>query len=37
MGDTQDKSSAYAAINEDDVDAYLEELLNDEPQCDCQE
>ena len=37
MGDTQDKSSAYAAINEDDVDAYLEELLNAEPQCDCQE
>ena len=40
MGDVQDKSSAYAALDEDDVDKYLESLFNDEgaePQCDCQE
>ena len=37
MGDTQDKSSAYAALDEADVDSYLEDLLKDEPQCDCQE
>ena len=41
MGDTQDKSSAYAALEEDDVTEYLESLLNDEdtpePQCDCAE
>ena len=27
MGDVQDKSSAYAALDEDDVEAYLEGLL----------
>ena len=40
LGDVQDKSSAYAALDEDDVDKYLESLFNDEgaePQCDCQE
>ena len=40
MGDVQDKSSAYAALDEDDVDKYLESLFYDEgiePQCDCQE
>tara|TARA_Y100000361_G_scaffold28190_1_gene23136 strand:- start:2754 stop:4040 length:1287 start_codon:yes stop_codon:yes gene_type:complete len=37
MGNTQDKSSAYAALDEADVDSYLEDLLKDEPQCDCQE
>lgn len=36
MGDVQDKSSAYAALDETEVNNYLEELLN-EPQCDCQE
>jgi len=36
MGDVQDKSSAYAALDETDVNDYLEQLLN-EPQCDCQE
>ena len=37
MGDVQDKSDAYAALDEDDVNNYLEDLLNEELQCDCQE
>jgi len=38
MGDVQDKSSAYAALDEGDVDAYLESLLNDPaPDCNCGE
>jgi hypothetical protein len=38
MGDVQDKSSAYAALDEGDVDAYLESLLNDPaPSCNCGE
>jgi len=38
MGDTQDKSSAYAALDEDDVDSYLEGIIgNEPPTCDCQE
>ena len=39
MGDVQDKSSAYAALEEDDVNDYLNSLLDDtpEPQCDCAE
>jgi 3',5'-cyclic AMP phosphodiesterase CpdA len=39
MGDVQDKSSAYAALDEDDVEAYLEGLLvpEEELTCDCQE
>jgi hypothetical protein len=38
MGDTQDKSNAYAALDESDVDAYLESLLNDPaPDCNCGE
>lgn len=38
MGDTQDKSSAYAALDEDEVSDYLESLLNDPaPQCNCGE
>ena len=36
MGDVQDKSSAYAALDETEVNDYLEGLLK-EPQCDCQE
>ena len=36
MGDVQDKSDAYAALDEDDITNYLEDLLK-EPQCDCQE
>jgi len=38
MGDVQDKSDAYAALDEEDVDKYLESLINDnELTCDCQE
>mgnify|MGYP001195505107 FL=1 len=37
MGDTQDKSSAYAALDEQDVESYLEDILNEEITCDCQE
>ena len=40
MGDVQDKSSAYAALEETEVDDYLASLINDgdlEPQCDCAE
>ena len=36
MGDVQDKSNAYAALDEDEVTDYLEGLIK-EPQCDCQE
>ena len=36
MGDVQDKSDAYAALDESDVADYLNDILN-EPQCDCQE
>ena len=40
MGDVQDKSSAYAALDEEDVNDYLASLFEEtetEPQCDCQE
>ena len=39
MGDVQDKSNAYAALEDSDVDDYLNSLLEDtpEPQCDCAE
>ena len=38
MSDTQDKTDAYAALDEADVDDYLAKLLEaPEPQCDCQE
>ena len=38
MGDTQDKTSAYAALDEAEVDDYLESLLNDPaPDCNCGE
>ena len=36
MGDTQDKSDVYAAL-QSDVDEYLADILNEEPTCDCQE
>ena len=36
MGDVQDKSDAYAALDEVDVSNYLDDLLK-EPTCDCQE
>ena len=35
MGDTQDKSDAYAALEDAEADAYLEEILA--PQCECGE
>jgi len=37
MGDVQDKSDAYAALDEALVDDYLNSLLNEELTCDCQE
>ena len=38
MGDVQDKSSAYAALDETEVDDYLASLLEtEEPTCDCAE
>ena len=37
MSDTQDKSDAYAALDESEVDTYLEDILNEELTCDCQE
>ena len=37
MGDTQDKTDAYAALDQSDVDDYLQEILNEPVSCDCQE
>ncbi len=38
MGDTQDKTDAYAALDKTEVDDYLQEILNKSPiTCDCQE
>ena len=38
MGDTQDKSDAYAALDAKDVDEYLEGILEANPiNCDCQQ
>ena len=38
MSDTQDKTDADAALGEDDVDSYLQDILGNEPvTCDCQE
>jgi len=42
MGDVQDKSDAYAALDKSDVDSYLEDILANKPDedpitCDCQE
>ena len=39
MGDVQDKSDAYAALEDTEVDDYLASLLEEtpEPQCDCAE
>ena len=39
MGDTQDKTDAYAALDQNEVDDYLQDILS-EPEpitCDCQE
>ena len=39
MGDVQDKTDAYAALDEADVEDYLSSLMAEvpEPQCDCAE
>ncbi|MAC32653.1 MAG: ribonucleotide reductase [Haliea sp.] len=42
MGDTQDKSDVYAALDDKDIEEYLEDLFMEsanepEPQCDCAE
>jgi hypothetical protein len=38
MGDVQDKSSAYAALDESEVDDYLDSILSDPaPDCNCGE
>jgi hypothetical protein len=38
MGDTQDKSDAYAALRDADIDSYLEDILNESSlTCDCGE
>jgi hypothetical protein len=38
MGDTQDKTDAYAALDQGEVDDYLQDILGNEPvTCDCQE
>ena len=36
MGDVQDKSDAYAALDQGEVEDYLEGILS-QPACDCQE
>ena len=38
MGDTQDKTDAYAALDQSEVDDYLQDILgNEQITCDCQE
>ena len=37
LGDTQDKTNAYAALDQDEVDDYLKEILDNPITCDCQE
>jgi len=38
MSDTQDKTSAYAALDEEEVDDYIDSILNDPaPACNCGE
>ena len=37
MGDVQDKTDAYAALKDTDVEDYLEGILNEPLTCDCQE
>lgn len=38
MGDVQDKTNAYAALSDSEIEDYLESLLNDPaPQCNCGE
>jgi hypothetical protein len=37
MGDVQDKTHAYAALDQTEVDDYLQDILNEPVTCDCQE
>ena len=38
MGNVQDKTDAYAALSDEDVGDYLQDILGNEPvTCDCQE
>lgn len=37
MGDSQDKTSAYAALDESEVADYLESILDQSPSCNCGE
>ena len=37
MGDVQDKTDAYAALDQSEVHDYLQDILNDPVTCDCQE
>jgi hypothetical protein len=40
MGDTQDKTDAYAALEDAEVDAYLADIMSNKPDeiaCDCQQ
>jgi len=37
MGDTQDKTDVYAAADWDEVDGYLQDILNEPVDCNCGE
>ena len=37
MGDVQDKTDAYATLDQSEVDDYLQDILNEPVTCDCQE
>ena len=38
MGDVQDKSDAYAALADTDIDSYLDGILNENKiECDCEQ
>ena len=37
MGDVQDKTDAYAALDQTEVDDYLQDILKEPVTCDCQE
>jgi hypothetical protein len=38
MGDTQDKSDAYAALGDTDIESYLDDILSDNKiKCDCEQ
>jgi len=37
MGDTQDKTDVYAAADWDEVDGYLQDILNEPVECNCGE